>query len=50
MHVGQTKITAGVSEGETFVVQSRQVQNGGTQIVEVHLVFHCIINGGIVFV
>ena len=38
-HVGQTKVTSGVSEGKTFVIHPHQVQDRGVQVVDVHAAF-----------
>lgn len=37
--VGKAKIAAGMAEGEFFVVQAEQVENGGVEIVHVEFVF-----------
>ena len=37
--VGQAEVSAGVVEGELFVVQAQQVQNGGLQVVNVDGIF-----------
>ena len=37
-HVGQPKITTGISVSQPLVVQSEQVQDRGVQVVEVDLV------------
>ena len=34
MHVGQTKIAAGVTVGQPFVVEAQQVQQRGVQVVD----------------
>ena len=40
MHVGQAVVAAAVAEGETLVVQSKLMQDGGVQVVERADVFH----------
>ena len=40
VHVGQAKVTAIVTVGEFLVVQSQLMEDGGVQIVHVHLAFH----------
>ena len=37
--IGEAEIPAGVSVGEVFVVEPHEVQDGGVEIVNVHLVF-----------
>ena len=38
--VGEAKIATGVAEGEFFVVQAEQVQDGGVKVVHVEFVFN----------
>ena len=39
MHVGQSIISAPVSESELFVVHPEQVQDGGVEVMDVNFVF-----------
>ena len=36
MHVGQSKVAAGVVEGKSTVVQTHQVQNRGMEVMNVN--------------
>ncbi len=36
MHVGETELAALVLEGQTFVVETEQVQHGGVEIMNMH--------------
>ena len=38
MNIGQPKITTGVSICQAFMIDTKQVQNGGMQIMNVHSV------------
>ncbi len=39
VHVGQSKIPAGVTVGQTFMIKSQLMQNCGLQIVNADLIF-----------
>ena len=43
VHVGQAEIAALATEGEAFVVDSKLVQDGGMEVVDMHFVL-----GGVV--
>ena len=42
--VGEAEVAAGVAEGEFFVVQAEQVEDGGVEIVHVEFVFDGLIS------
>ena len=42
--VGEAKVTAGMAEGEFFVVQAEQVKNGGVEVVHVEFAFDGLIS------
>lgn len=42
--VGEAKVAAGVAEGEFFVVQAEQVEDGGVEVVHVEFVFNGLIS------
>ena len=39
--IGEAIISAGMAEGQAFVIQPHQVQDGGMQVVHVHFVLRC---------
>ena len=39
-HVGEPEVSPGVPEGQLFVVQAHQVEDGGVQITNVSTIFH----------
>ena len=41
MNVGQTKIPPAVTVGQSFVIESQQVQDSGVQIVHVDFIGDC---------
>ena len=42
--VGEAKVATGVAEGKFFVVQAKQVQDGGVEVVHVEFVFNGLIS------
>lgn len=38
--IGESEVAAGVAEGELFVIESEEVQDGGVEIVDVHAVMN----------
>ena len=43
MHVGQTKIAAGIAVGQLQVIEAQQVQHRGVQVVQVDFVFDGVV-------
>ena len=43
MHVGKAEVTAIVTVGEFFVIEAKLMQNGGMEVVHVHLAFHSVV-------
>ena len=37
MNIGQTEVPSSVAEGQSFVIHSQQMQDGGVKIVDVNL-------------
>ena len=43
MHIRQPKIAAVVAIGEFFVIEAELMQNGGMEVVHVHLALHGVV-------
>jgi hypothetical protein len=41
MHVRESEIAASMLERQFFMIDSKQVQDGGVQVVHVHFVVNC---------
>ncbi len=43
MYIRQPEVASGVAVGETFVVESEQVQHRRVQVMDVDFVLHCFV-------
>lgn len=37
--IGESVVATGMAEGESLVVEAKQMQHGGMQVMDVHLIF-----------